>query len=567
MSLSCQLIKKVIFTIFFGLILFFEGIARSSEGINALNPQWARAFGSVSCDRAQCVQQTMDGGYIVMGTTESFGSGATDIWILKLSSLGNPVWQYTYGGNGYDEGYSIINTIDNGYVVAGYTTSFGAGGEDSWVLKLSSNGEIQWQKAYGGSSLERAYSIQQTQDGGYVFGGETRSFGSVMGDFWIVKLSSIGDIEWHRAYGMNKYERIRSIQQTKDGGYIAVGSTLSMSDESDWDAQILKVSPYGDIEWQKTYGLGNGTGYTEDIFRSIQITKDGGYIVAGYSMSFGAGGGDFWVVKLSSKGDIQWQKAYGETRLDALYSIQLTSDGGYIVSGSTWSFGTMRTNIWVSKLSSTGEIEWQKTYGGCYADSAGFIQNTEDGGFIVAGSTRSFSSGMNDYWVLKLSPSGEIGPSCGLIDSPEIQVSESSTVSPLTSNFLSRNTSGVSQNTSITPRITNCYKNLICWNLNQPPENISLKSDINRGLFRAEALNIINWELNPYNSQFVITEYRIYRKPAGEVNESYEKIGSVPSNTFEYIDYSSNLEEKFVYVLTSVDSDGNESPRSVSVGD
>ncbi len=286
-------------------------------------------------------------------------------------------WAATYGGSGYDWANSIQQTSDGGYIVAGSTSSFGAGSNDVWVLKLDANGNVEWQKTYGSSRNEGAFSIQQTSDGGYIVAGGTSSFGAGDYDFWVLKLDASGNVEWQKTYGGSDGEYAQSIQQTTDGGYIVAGYTNSFS-AGNYDFWVLKLDSGGNVEWQKTYGGG--------IARSIQQTSDGGYIVAGHTSSFGAGTDDFWVLKLDANGNVEWQKTYGSSRNEGAFSIQQTSDGGYIVAGYTAFFNIYSANFWVLKLDSGGNVQWQKSYGGSEGSGlASSIQQTSDSGYIVTG--------------------------------------------------------------------------------------------------------------------------------------------------------------------------------------
>jgi hypothetical protein len=423
--------------------------------------QWQKTYDGMSYEAAHSIQQTMDGGYIVAGETDSFGVGYCDIWILKLDSNGNIQWQKTYGGMNYEIAQSIQQTTDGGYIVAGYTYPIGAIGGDFWVLKLDANGNIQWQKTYGGMDPEFAYFIQQTTDGGYIVAGETTSFKPLNSDFWILKLDTNGNIQWQKTYGGMSGEITYSVQQTMDGGYIVAGLTESFG-AGYGDIWILKLDTNGNIQWQKTYDNINF-----EVATSIQKTTDGGFIVAGNTTPFGTMSNDFWVLKLDPKGNIsdscpsgigqatsiipantfvvpinsqaavsntsctvtstnvttqdtkatintqcfdilKWAKTYGGTKLEAARSVQQTTDGGYIVAGNTDSFGAGGSDLWVLKLTAGGDIQWQKTYGGTEWDEYPFIQQTTDGGYIVTGSTKSFGAGHYDIWILKLDASGKI---------------------------------------------------------------------------------------------------------------------------------------------------------------
>jgi uncharacterized repeat protein (TIGR02543 family)/uncharacterized delta-60 repeat protein len=435
----------------------------------SLNAQWAKTYGGESVDKAYSIQQTIDGGYIVAGETWSFGDSQGDFWVLKLTSSGDIEWEKTYGGNNAmywvssDIAYSIQQTSDGGYIVAGSSESFNADFDDRWadfwVLKLTSSGDIEWQKTYGGDYGDTAYSIQQTSDGGYIVAGELMS--AVAGhltDLWILKLSSTGDIEWQKTYE-GYYKSAYSIQQTIDGGYIVAGKTMSFGAEGP-DIWILKLSLNGEIEWQKAYGGEDG-----DFAYSIHQTSEGGYVVAGYTSSFGAGKGDFWVLKLFSTGEIEWQKTYGGEDGDYAHSIHQTSDGGYIVAGETLSFGAGGYDIWVLKLFPSGDIEWEKTYGGMNDltnDDNGYsIQEKEEGGYIVAGYTECFASESRDFLILNLSPTGDIDPSCDIIGTSNASV-ESTSILPVDTSITPLDTNIIPSDTNVSPQDSDAYIILPC---------------------------------------------------------------------------------------------------------
>jgi len=421
-----------------------------------LYAQWARTYGGTANDYGYAIQQTSDGGYIVAGNTKSFGAGMYDIWVLKISSSGIIDWQNTYGDSDLDEALSIEQTSDGGYIVAGNTKSFGAGMYDIWVLKFSSTGTIDWQNTYGGSDLDYDPYIRQTNDGGYIVVGSTYSFSAGGNDIWVLKLFSDGTINWQHTYGGSGDEYGPSIQQTSDGGYIVAGNTYSFGAGGN-DIWALKLSSTGIIDWQRTYG---GTG--SDAALSIEQTIDGGYIIAGSSKSFAAGVSDIWILKLSSTGTIDWQNTYGGSNTDdGALSIQQTSDGGYIVVDYTYTFGAGDNDIWVLKLSSTGTIEWQRTYGGSGWDSPSFIQQTSDGGFIVVGHTKSFGAGEFDFLVLKLDSNGDIDPSCELIGTSSASV-VTTNISPEDTYITPGDTYVTPLTTNVSPQDTNATVILLC---------------------------------------------------------------------------------------------------------
>jgi hypothetical protein len=258
---------------------------------------WQKTYCGSGEDRAYSIQQTTDGGYIVAGGTYSFGAGEEDVYVIKLDANGNKVWEKTFGGSDYDWAYSIQQTSDGGYIIAGWTGSFGAGENDVYIIKLDANGNLVWEKTYGGNVDDEAYSIQQTKDGGYIVAGYTDSFGAGWDDIYIIKLDVNGNKVWQKIYGGSNDDKAYSIQQTKDGGYIVAGGTNSFG-AGKYNVYIIKLDANGNKVWEKTYG---GSGY--DWARSIQQTTDGGYIVAGGTLSFGAGGYNVYVIKMDSKGN------------------------------------------------------------------------------------------------------------------------------------------------------------------------------------------------------------------------------------------------------------------------
>jgi len=420
-----------------------------------LNAQWARTYGGIDFDRAFFIQQTSDGGYVAAGYTASGGAGVSDFWIIKLSLAGAVEWQHMYGGSGDDAAYAVQETSDEGYIVAGYTYSFGAGESDYWILKLTSEGDVEWQFTYGGVGDDTANSIQETSDGGYVVTGYTHAYGSQTSDIWIIKLTSEGDVEWQYFYGGSGDDKSYSVQQTNEGGYVVAGSTQYLGWD-DLDFWILKLTSDGFFDWHRIYG-GSGN----DVAYFIQETSDEGYIVAGDSNSFGSKESELWVLKLTSFGGIEWQRLYGGNDNDYLNFIQETSDRGYIVAGYTDSFGAGGSDALVLKLASGGDIEWQHTYGGSEEDIAYCIQETGDGGYIAAGYTESFGAGGSDFLLLKLFSDGDIDPSCELVGISYATGQETSSFPGFTD--VQRYPLGFDhESTDISPQLTSATPNLLC---------------------------------------------------------------------------------------------------------
>jgi triacylglycerol esterase/lipase EstA (alpha/beta hydrolase family) len=373
---------------------------------------WAKTFGGSNDDGAHSIQQTTDGGYIVYGVTNSFGAGDFDLLIIKLDSSGNVTWAKTFGGiNEERSWYQIRNTNDGGYIVSGWTKSFGVGYSDILIIKLNSSGNIQWAKTYGGKSNDNIWDIINTSDGGYILGAETYSFGAGDEDLLIIKLDSSGNTTWAKTYGGTQYEAGSYVYQISDGGCIVSGRTKSFGAGGE-DVFILKLNSSGNIQWAKTFG-----GTSDDGGDSILKTSDGGFIVIGWTYSFGAGGEDSLIIKLDSNGNLSWAKTYGGSSDEECWeSISQTSDGGFVVAGYTDSFGAGGEDSLIIKLNSSGSVTWAKTFGGSGNDFATSIYQISDGGYIVAGQTFSFGAEGVDFLVLKLDSSGNIpGSSCDFL--------------------------------------------------------------------------------------------------------------------------------------------------------
>jgi hypothetical protein len=380
------------------LFLIFATTAQLVLYVCAYNPyvvRWNKTYGGESPDMAHSAQQTNDNGYIIAGQTSSFGAAGTDFYLVKTDSDGNMQWNKTYGGTSQDEAYAVRQTSDGGYIIAGVTSSFGAQFSDFWVIKTDSNGNAQWNKTYGGPRIDIAYSVQQTSDGGYIVAGSTNSFGSGNNDFWLVKTDGNGEMQWNKTYGGLYNDNAYSVQQTNDGGYVACGYTGSFGAGYE-DFWLVKTDSNGNMAWNKTYG-----GENSDYAYSVQQTSDNGYIIAGDTYTTGAQL-EVWLVKTDSSGNMQWNKRYGGPLDDGAYTVGQTSDG-YIVAGFTYSIANNR-DILLIKTDLSGNIEWNQTYGGKEKDEACAAEQTSDGGYIVAGTTYSFDASWDpDFWLLKLS--------------------------------------------------------------------------------------------------------------------------------------------------------------------
>ena len=308
--------------------------------------QWNKTFGVIGNDGATSVQQTSDEGYIFVGYTYRPGY-SNDAWIIKTDVLGNGQKENIFGGTDLDEAKSVQQASDGGYIIAGYTQSYGAGSGDAWLIKTDASGNEQWNKTFGGSSSDRAESVQQTSDGGYIIAGNTQSYGAGSGDAWLIKTDASGKEQWDKTFG----------------------------------------------------------GTTDEGALSVQQISNGGYILAGWTNSYGAGSGDAWLIKTDAKGNLEWSKTFGGTKNDGVWFVQQASDRGYILAGWTYSYGAGSMDAWLIKADANGNEQWNKTFGGAGGDGIRYVRQTSDGGYILAGSSNSYNA---DYlvnaWLIKISP-------------------------------------------------------------------------------------------------------------------------------------------------------------------
>jgi predicted secreted protein len=319
--------------------------------------QLNKTFGGPNNDVANDVVQTTDGGYALVGTTFSFGAGGSNIWLIKLDSNGNMQWNSTLGGVNNESGWGITQTSDGGYALTGFTNSYGAGGDDLWLVKTDASGNSQWNLTFGGLVEDRGYAVIQSLDGGYVVSGASSSFGAGIQDGLMIKTDATGNLLWNKTYGGTNFEVLRSVIQTSDKGY-AMGGTTNSIGAGSYDVWLIKTDTSGSALWNKTYG---GLNDDETPSGSVIQTQDDGYAIAGYTNTYGAGGYDFWLIKTDSYGNMQWNKTLGGPLNETgLPSVVLANDGTYVVAGNRV-YNSTDTDFVLYKISGEGEsgLAWR----------------------------------------------------------------------------------------------------------------------------------------------------------------------------------------------------------------
>ena len=359
---------------------------------------WSRTYGGMTGDDCVKAGHTSDGGYFLVGTSASYGTDfSQDFWLVKTDDRGDSLWSRNYGGAYTDACRDGIHTTDGGYLLVGETWSFGSEWGDAWIIKVDVNGDSIWSRVFGSDSFDAFYAIQQTSDGGYILGGYSHAPDTGYPGLWIVKIDANGEHLWDALFGTN-YEYCKAIYQTDDGGYV-LGGTTSVRGSGGTDFWLIRADAEGGELWNRTFG-----GYADEICYSVRQTHDGGFIMAGSTNSFGSGGQNYWLVKTDSNGDSLWSRAYGLSGRESCNSVIQTADNGYVMIGYTWSIGAGDRDCWLIRTDTEGNVLWDKTFGGSDADFGVSVEQAEGGNYIVGGLTWSFGAGSTDYWLIKTGP-------------------------------------------------------------------------------------------------------------------------------------------------------------------
>lgn len=326
-------------------------------------------------------RQTSDGGYIATGFTKYFGAGSDDIFLLKVNPIGETQWFKTYGSSGKESSGNVQQTLDGGYIVVGTTYGFGLP-VDIYLIKTDVNGDTLWTRAYGTGSVDNGWSVQQTPDSGYIICGKTQ-MGLANDDVYLLKINPSGNLQWTKTYGGAKNDIGISVINTNDNGFIIIGATLSFGPEPDENIFMIKTNNSGDTLWSSAYSC-----YIEEWAVDVLQTSDGGYIMLSNIYEFGAGVFDYYVVKTDSNGAVLWAKAYGTELDDGPSTIYQTYDNGYIIAGGSRNFvgTTGQYDMNVIRINSAGDTLWTRLYGrNTEDDVAIYSQQTTDSGFVIFG--------------------------------------------------------------------------------------------------------------------------------------------------------------------------------------
>ena len=376
------------------IVLIMVPLLLSSGVVCGQEIIWSKTYGGIGDDGGLGGCQTSEGGYIVTGITSSYGSGA-QVYLIKTDRRGDTLWARTYGGAGWDQGNSVRQTSDGGYIVAGWTTSFGLASQ-AYLIKTDSNGDTIWTRTYGDTVSEGGVDVRQTTDGGYAVVG-SKWIRPWIWDVYFIKTDSTGGLQWSKTYGGIRDDRGHSVEQTPDGGYIIAGY-YECAGYPDYSVYLIKTDPGGDTLWTRTY-------YPEGSWWSMGLdcvlTRDGGYIVTGLNINQ-AINSNVYLIKTDAEGDTIWTRIYGENNWEWGVGVRPTYDGGYILAGISPDSAS-GNDIYLIKTDGEGDTLWTGIYGGSGGDVPYEVLQASDGGYLVVGATGSYGAGSADMHLLKIS--------------------------------------------------------------------------------------------------------------------------------------------------------------------
>ncbi|MGD9401307.1 MAG: FlgD immunoglobulin-like domain containing protein [bacterium] len=363
---------------------------------------WTRLIGTSNTDYGYSVKQTPDGGFIMTGLTHILGNA--DVYLLKTDANGDSLWSRIFGGPEEDVGNSVCVCEDGGYVIAGYTYSYGAGSCDLYLIRTDADGDTLWTKLYGAGGADRGNCVITTDEGGFLVAGSTNSWW-YRSEAWMLKTDADGDTVWTVRLGeVNNTYAHDAVETTLGGQTYSVGGVCRGLYTSN-NFYLIRLSEIGDTLWTGAYGSGGW----EDCF-GIDRTDDYGFLLAGTTNSITALNWDFYVIRADAGGDTLWHRVLGGSHYECAYSIKETSDGGCIVVGETESYGHGKPDAYVIKLDANGDSLWTRAYGSSSTDKAYEVQITSDGGYIVGGYGYDFSGGGYDFYLIRLGAEASVDP-------------------------------------------------------------------------------------------------------------------------------------------------------------
>ncbi len=378
----------------FGLLSIIELAAQQKCSVT---------IGGAGSDQALYAIETQDGGYALVGWTNSFGGGGWDLYLVKTNAQGVIQWTRTYGGPGDEADCSIEELADGGFVIASRTNSSGAGSTDFFILRTEADGALRWARTYGGADWDEAHSLCTDGQGDIYITGYSNSFGAGAQDVVVMRLDSEGAMKWVRTCGTADSERGHKIQLLANGDLLVAAETRGAG-AGGWDLLLMRFTGDGALLWSRTYGTAG-----DDFGWDARATADGGFVFVGYTGNGGAGEEDICLMKTDASGDPIWTRVYGGVGTDRGFSVQQTADAGYLVCGTTTSFGHGGQDIILLRTDEAGGVEWSKSYGGELSDGTIYGLATADGGCLIGGYTSTGAWDEWDFMLIKTDGRGNSG--------------------------------------------------------------------------------------------------------------------------------------------------------------
>ncbi|MEW5923497.1 MAG: M43 family zinc metalloprotease [Candidatus Zixiibacteriota bacterium] len=355
---------------------------------------WEHKYGGFGNDSAYAVIQASDGGFVMAGSMDQFGADyGNALYVVKTNACGRVEWNKSYGTTGEEVAYSVMETYDGGFVVVGKTDLGDPHDLEVLVVKFDANGDTLWSQNFGGGYDQVGYSIKQTSDSGFIAAGYSGWLSNL--DFYLAKLDYDGTLLWDSTYGGNSQEIGYCVEQTNDDGYIISGFTRSYG-AGNQDFYLVKTDSYGALSWDTTYG-GSGN----DVAYAVKQTSDSGYIVAGFTESYGIGGKDWYIVRTGASGSVTWDTTFGSNGDDIAYDIELASSGGFVIGGSGQVVNDKGKDYLIKKISSSGSVYWSQAFGGVDDEICRSVDICNDGSIIIAGYSDAFCMGGTDCQLIR----------------------------------------------------------------------------------------------------------------------------------------------------------------------
>jgi hypothetical protein len=359
---------------------------------------WNMTYGGTNTDIGEDVAECSGGGFIMTGWTQSYGGSDRDVWLVRTDEFGNHLWNKTFGGDEGDYGMSVIECSGGGFAVAGYTSSFGPGSSDMWLIRTDASGNHLWNQTYGGISGDQAQAVLECSGGGFALAGYTSSYGAGYADFWLIRTDASGTLQWSQTYGGSAGGEVcESLVECSGGGFALTGSTGSFGAGGS-DIWLVRTDASGNHQWNQTFG-----GTNNDDSYSVVECSGGGFAIAGKTKSFVVGfSADMWIIRTDASGNHQWNKTYGGYQTDEAYSIVELSGGGFAVSGYTTSYDIAGGDVWLIRTDANGDHLWNETYGGTNWEYGYSVVECSNAGFAIGGRTASYGAGQDDFWLFRI---------------------------------------------------------------------------------------------------------------------------------------------------------------------